>query len=134
MSGQLDVQSAVSASPDLCTVNQSSSDFGCPWYSVWNSPTCRYADGLYAEGAAAAAVGYETAGTPSTAATAATQYMSCNVQQRLVCGGNVRQFHSPGGVVFNDAVQPRTLSDISGMSFHCMTELRGIWGQYFPTF
>jgi len=112
---QLDVQSAVttvSASPDLLPADQSTSDFSVPPYPGW-SASCRYADH------AAPAVTYHPLGydTTSTTAKQYVEYLPCNMQQRLVCGGASMQYHSPGGAVFNDAIQQRALSDLSGMSF-----------------
>ena len=125
---QLDIHSAVaSAIPDVAMVGQSSSEVNLPVYASWTSPTFSYVDGTYASSAVGAydQLGYETAGAPTTTATAtpATNYvefMPCNMQQRLVCGcGGLIQYHSTGGAVFNalpyDAVQQRALSDLSGM-------------------
>jgi len=108
-----DVQSAlstvVSASSDLSTADQSTS---VPPYLSWSS-SYRYADNALTYDQP----GYETSSTTPTVAKQHVDYMPCNMQQRLVCGGAMIQYHSTGGAVFNDVIQQRALSDLSGMSF-----------------
>ena len=126
---QLDVQSTVTTAtnaPDLSLVDQSVFDFNVPLYSGYshNPSACRYAHGVDPWC-------YETSGVPTTTATAASatryvEFMPCNVQQRLVCGGGggVVQYRSPDGVVYNalqyDAIQQRAVSDLSGSSRLCL--------------
>ena len=129
---QLDVQSAVTTAtttPDLSLVDQSVFDFDLPLYSGYryDSSACRYAHGVDPWC-------YETSGAPTTTATAASatryaEFMPCNMQQRLVCGGGggVVQYRSLDGAVYNalqyDAAQQRAVSDLSGNSRLSIGEL-----------
>jgi len=57
---------------------------------------------------------YESSGT-TAARSQYVDYLPCNMQQRLAAGGALVQYHSPGGAaVFNDAIQQRAPSDLSG--------------------
>ena len=125
---QLDVQSAAPTAavtrPDLSIVDQSRFDFDLPLYSgymSYNSPACRYAHGVHPYNQ----LGLETPEAPTTTATAASathyaEFMPCNMQQRLLCGGGggIVHYRSPDGAVFNalqyDAIQQRAVSDLSG--------------------
>jgi len=97
--------------PDLCTMVDRTQ------YSDWDSPTC-YLDGLYGYDTPGMASGTASTTNPAAAAAATSahfvEYMPCNIQQRLVCGGSVAQYYSTSGAVPYEAIQQRALSDLSG--------------------
>jgi len=86
----------------------------------WSASGCGSSWRRYAAAAAAATYMYdhppcyESSGT-TAARSQYVDYLPCNMQQRLAAGGALVQYHSPGGAaVFNDAIQQRALSDLSG--------------------
>jgi len=103
-------------SDGVAAVQSSTSDF--TFSAGWNATPCRYVDGSYSADSYIQP-GYDRTSSTSVPTAHYVEYLPCNMQQRLVCGGGVTQYHSHGGAqVFGalqyDATQQRALSDISG--------------------
>jgi len=111
---QLQLHSEVAATPDLSVVNQSATDAGFPDLSSWSYPACRCVDDAACTSSGGEVYRHSVGVATTTTMATPVGLLPCNVQQRLVCGGGVVQYHSQGGALQYDSGQQRALSDISG--------------------